>query len=398
MSKTTDPHVIRTGRARRPAMRFVVLVGIVSLFADMTYEGARSINGPFLAILGASSAVVGFVAGFGELVGYGLRLISGRISDVTGRYWSITFLGYAINMAAVPLLAIAPNWEIAALLIVAERVGKATRNPPRDVMLAHASTEMGRGWGFGIHQALDQTGAMLGPLGAAGILYLRHSYREAFALLLIPAVLTLLTLAVARMQYPTPHGMHAEPPDIKTQGISRSFWIYLVGASLVAIGFADFTLIAYHFHKHTVVAAPWIPVFYSVAMGVAGLGSLIFGRLFDRRGIIVLVPLTLVAALFAPLVFFGGFAAALVGVALWGLGLGVHESIMAAAVAGMVPQNRLASGYGLFTAGFGIAWFVGSFALGILYGVSRTALVGFSIATQLAAIPLFVVLARSMRN
>lgn len=394
MSHEARTPIGRRRSFRAGAMRFVVLIGIVSLFADWTYEGARSINGQYLAILGASSAVVGFVAGFGELVGYGLRLVSGRLSDATGRYWSITFLGYAINMSAVPLLALAPNWEIAALLIVAERVGKATRNPPRDVMLAHASTEMGRGWGFGVHEALDQTGAVIGPLVAAGILYLRHSYREAFVILLIPAILAIATLVVARLQYPTPHGMHASPPDVKTTGLPRIFWIYVAGAALVAIGFADFALIAYHFQKRAVISAAWVPVFYSMAMGVAGLGSLVFGRLFDRVGIAVLIPLTLVAALFAPLVFFGGFAAALVGVGLWGLGLGVHESIMAAAVAGMVASDRLASAYGLFTAAFGTAWFAGSFALGILYGISRPAVVAFSIAAQVAAIPLFFRLMR----
>ena len=373
-------------------MRFVVLVGVVSLFADMAYEGARSITGPFLAILGASAAVVGTVAGFGELLGYALRLVSGRLSDRTGRFWPFVLSGYFLSMIAVPLLAIAPNWEVAAVLIIAERAGKATRNPPRDVMLAHASTDIGRGWGFGVHEALDQFGALVGPLLAAGVLALRHSYRVAFAMLLIPSLLTIAGIIIARALYPAPDELHAKPVDVHAAGLPGSFWLYLSGAALVAIGFADFALIAYHFHRHGVVSAAWIPVFYAIAMGSGGLASLIAGRLFDRAGIGVLIPLTIGCALFAPLVFYGGFGAALVGVMLWGIGMGVHDSIMSAAVANMVPHQRLASAYGLFTGTYGVAWFFGSVALGFLYGHSRAAVVIFSMVAELAAIPMFVTL------
>ena len=137
------------------ALKFIILLGIVSLFADMTYEGARSITGPYLALLGASAAVVGFVAGFGELVGYALRLVSGYMADKTRRYWAMTIIGYAVNLLAVPLLALAGNWPMAAILLIAERMGKAIRTPPRDVMLSHAASQVGRGWGFGLHEAMD---------------------------------------------------------------------------------------------------------------------------------------------------------------------------------------------------------------------------------------------------
>jgi MFS family permease len=295
-------------------------------------------------------------------------------------------------MAAVPLLALAPNWEVAAVLIIAERAGKATRNPPRDVMLARASTDIGRGWGFGVHEALDQFGALVGPLLAAGVLALRHNYRIAFAILLIPSLLTIAGIFTARVLYPAPTDLHAKPTDVHATGMPRAFWIYLSGAALVAIGFADFALIAYHFQRHAVVPTAWVPVFYSIAMGTGGLASLIFGRLFDRTGIGILIPLTIASAMFAPLVFFGGFAAALVGVMLWGVGMGVHDSIMSAAVANMVPRHRLASAYGLFTGGYGVAWFAGSVALGFLYGYSKLAVVVFSVVAELAAIPLFLVL------
>ena len=379
---------------RRSALRVVVLFGVVSLFADMVYEGGRSITGPYLALLGASGAAVGIVAGGGELLGYALRLVSGRVADATRLYWPITIVGYAVQMLAVPALALAGSWPVAAFLIVLERVGKATRNPPRDAMLAGASPEIGRGWAFGLHEALDQTGALVGPLLAAAILALNGSYGLAFAILGIPAAITLATVVIARVTYPDPGGVSARKSDTQTQGLPREFWIYLAGAGLVAAGFADFSLMAFHFERQDTVPNALVPIFYATAMGTSGLGSLVFGRLFDRRGIVILVPLTVVTALFAPLAFLGNAAAAFVGTILWGIGLGVHESVMQAAVAQIVPPSRTASAYGLFNLGFGVGWFAGSAVIGILYDISIPVLVVFSVAAELAAIPLFLRLRR----
>lgn len=370
-----------------PALRFILLIGVVSLFADLTYEGSRSITGPYLAVLGASATAVGVVAGGGELLGYALRLVSGRLADAMGRYWPITITGYVVQMAAVPALALAGSWPAAAVLIVLERVGKAMRNPPRDAMLAHATAEIGRGWGFGIHEALDQLGALIGPLVVAAILAARGEYQIAFAALLVPALLTLATLWIARLAYPNPTDPAARPADAQTSGLPRVFWVYLAAAVLVAAGFADFSLMAFRFERTDLVSPSWIPVFYAAAMGASGLGSLVFGRLFDRRGIGILVPLTLATMLFAPLAFLGNAPAAFVGVLLWGIGMGVHESIMAAAVANMVPTTRVASAYGLFNLGYGVAWFAGSAAMGVLYDISLPALVALSVVLELAAVP-----------
>ncbi len=376
--------------ARRTALKFVLLIGVVSFFADFTYEGARSVTGPFLAVLGASGTVVGIVAGLGELLGYGLRVVSGRLSEKTQEFWPITLFGYLIQMAAVPLLALAGNWQVAALLIIVERVGKATRNPPRDVMLSHAAKEMGYGWAFGIHEALDQAGALFGPLVVAAVLAHRGNYRTAFATLLVPAAITYSMLIVARLLYARPQELHPQAPDVRRRGLPPVFWIYLAGAALVAAGFADFQLIAFHFKKAAAVKEIWIPVMYSIAMAVSGGGSLLFGRLFDRAGIGVLIPLTLVSAVFAPLVFLGGFWAVIAGSALWGLGMGVHESIIPAAVATMVPVERRPSAFGLFTAGYGIAWFIGSAFMGLLYDRSVTGVVVFCVVLELAALPVFL--------
>jgi MFS family permease len=383
---------LQQSRLKNAALKFVIAIGIVSLFADWAYEGARSITGPYLAILDASGALVGFIAGFGELLGYGLRIASGKLSERTHQFWPMTLFGYTMQMTAVPLLAWAPNWQIAGLLIVAERIGKAIRNPPRDVMLSHAAKQVGLGFGFGLHEALDQFGALLGPLVVAAMIARHHGdYRAAFASLLVPAILTVILIFTARLLYPKPEDLEATSvPDVHASGLPTVFWIYLIGAALVAAGFADFSLMAFHFEKAAVIPKIWVPLFYSVAMAVSGVGSLIFGRLFDRAGIWILVPLTLISAASAPLVFLGGFWLALIGSALWGLGMGVHESIIPAAVATMVPQQRRPSAYGTFTAAYGVAWFIGSVIIGKLYDVSLSALIGFSIAAQLLAIPIFV--------
>lgn len=371
------------------ALKFVLLVGVMSFFADFTYEGSRSVTGPYLGLLGAGALAIAVITGAGEFLGYGLRLFSGRGADRTGRYWPITISGYVLQMAVVPLLALAGSWQAAALLIIAERVGKAIRNPPRDAMLSHAAKEMGYGWGFGVHEALDQAGALFGPLLVALILAIsQHDYTIAFASLAIPGAITLTLVVVARVFYPRPQDLSAGPAQVTTTGLPRVFWIYLAGAALVAAGFADFPVIAYHFTRAGTVSAPLIAVFYAAAMAVSGTGSLVFGKLFDRAGISVLIPLTVVAAAYAPLAFLGGFWASLVGVSLWGLGMGVHESIIPAAVAPMVAPGRRASAYGLFTGVYGTAWMTGSIAIGALYGVSLTAVVIFAVAAQLTAVPL----------
>lgn len=387
----------RTVESRR-ALKFVVLLGIVSLFADMTYEGARSITGPYLAVLGASGAVVGTVAGAGELIGYALRFWSGRLVDRTHRYWALTFAGYALNLFAVPLLALAGHWLSAAVLMVLERAGRAIRIPSRDVMLSYATTHTGHGWGYGLHEALDQTGATLGPLIIAGVLLLEGDYRIAFAVLLIPALASLSVLVTARRLYPRPRDLEPAGQAVSVHGFSRAYWVYLAGACLVAAGYADFPLLAYHFERAGSVPRGMIPVFYAVAMAVDGLAALAMGRWFDRRGLVVLVAATALSTLCAPLAFGGGFDLALAAAALWGMGVGAQESVMRAAVAELTPPDRRGTAFGLFNMLFGVLWFAGSALMGWLYDVSIPALVAFSVIAQLAAIPCFVAAHRLRRR
>ena len=379
---------------RRLALRFVVLLGVVSLFADVTYEGARSIAGPFLALLGASGTAVGIVSGLGELAGYGLRLVSGWLVDRTGRYWLLTLVGYTVNLLAVPLLALAGRWEIAAGLLVVERIGKAVRTPARDAMLAHATSQLGHGWGFGLHEAMDQVGALTGPLLAAAVLALKGDFRAAFVILLVPALLALGSLFVARFHYPNPRELESVSRPVATSGLTSRYWLYLAATACVAAGYADFPLLAFHFQRTGVVVGAMIPTLYALAMGVDALAALLFGRLFDRLGVGVLAGAVVVASGFAPAIFLGGRAGAIAGMVLWGIGMGAQESVMRAMIATLVPAERRGAAYGTFHAAFGLAWFAGSAAIGVLYDVTLVGLVAFSVVLQLAAVPLLLLLAR----
>ncbi|ASV73231.1 Permease of the major facilitator superfamily [Thermogutta terrifontis] len=390
----TDP----ASRQLRQAIRLVVLLGLVSLLADVTYEGARSVVGPYFQVLGASAAVVGVVAGLGELVGYVLRLGSGYLADRTRRYWMLTLMGYAINLLAVPALALTSRWEVAAALVVLERTGKALRTPARDAILSHATARIGRGWGFGLHEAMDQIGAILGPMVVAGILLAGGSFRTSFAALGIPAILALLVLAVACALYPRPQELESKAPDLRIRGFSASFWLYMIGAACVAAGFVDFPLIAYHFEKVRLLPAGWIPISYALAMAVDAVAALIFGRLFDRIGFLAVAIGVLASALFAPLVFLKGTVGAAVGLALWGIGMGAQESIIRAAVGAMVPSEWRGRAYGIFNAGYGLAWFAGSACMGVLYGFSLPVLVAFSVGAQLASLPFFLLVIRTVRK
>jgi len=380
--------------SKSKALKFVIFLGVVSLLADITYEGARSITGPFLSMLGASATVVGIVSGFGELIGYGLRLFSGYLTDRTGRYWVVTSVGYFTNLLSVPLLAIAGRWETACFLIIIERMGKAIRTPARDAMLSYATQRIGRGFGFGLHEAMDQVGAILGPLIVTGVLYFNGGYRISFAFLFIPALLALTVLFMARMFYPNPRNLEIASIKLKGDGFSSVFWLYLAAVSFVAAGYIDFPLIAFHFEKLSIMPKVWIPVFYALAMGVDALSALFFGRIFDKVGFSILIVVSLISSFFAPLVFLGGFHLALLGMALWGVGMGAQESIMRAALAEMIPMNKRATAYGIYNTGFGLSWFIGSSLMGILYDISLLSLIIFSMVMQLLSIPFLIYISK----
>ncbi len=383
----------------KTATRFVVLLGCVSLFSDMTYEAARSISGPYLSILGVSGATVGWVAGLGELIGYGLRIVSGYISDKTKKYWTITMIGYLLNLFSGPLLAFAGYWQLAVIFMITERIGKAIRTPARDAMLSYGAKEMGRGWGFGLHEAMDQTGATLGPLLVSAVLFYKNqSYHASFLILFIPAIIALAILLFARSQYPNPQDLEIENTVIETIGYPKLFWLYLLAVIFIAAAYADFPLIAYHFKKTALMRDATIPILYAIAMAADGIAALLLGKLFDKWGMKTMVYVTLVSLFFAPMVFLGGFEWAIAGMIIWGIGMGAQESILKAAVAELIPAYKRGTAFGLFNTGFGVFWFFGSIALGYLYDFSIPWLIVFSMGLQAIAVIILWMLTRRTGN
>jgi MFS family permease len=373
-------------RKRASAMRFIVCLGIVSLFADMTYEGAHSIIGPYLKDLGATAFQVAMIAGVGEMLAASLRLFSGRFADRTRAYWTITFCGYAMNVVAVPALAFAPTWQLAAILIVAERTGKALRGPARDVLLSGATQEVGHGWGFGLHSIMDQTGAVIGPLLMVAAVARSHHFGPGFLWLAFPAVGTLIALLAARVLNPD----HTGKSKIQTdQVLPRVFWLYVIAAGLLACGMVDFPLLAYHFQGAQMATAVEIPLLYAVAMGVNGITALIFGRLFDRFGLNTLVFGIFFSMLALPLGFLGGPTGAIAGVACWATGLGAQDACLRSGIATVVSMNKRGGAFGSFNGVYGVMWFIGSAVMGLLYSRSLTGLVVFGMVTQLAAAVMF---------
>lgn len=395
---------MKKARKLVPAMAFIVLFGVVSLFSDMTHEGASSIKGAYLSLLGASAGVIGFVSGLGELIGYSLRYLFGRLADRTGKYWTLTIVGYAVDVLAVPALALASEngWIFACAMMILERTGKAVKKPAKDTLLSFAASQQGVGKSFAIQEALDQAGAFLGPLLLALAMFFRRSgttferYSFGFALLGIPAAVTMILLLVTKRKFPNPGEFEPEPKVRAPFRMSRPFVLYVAGISLFAFGFIDYSLVAMHIQRHFAgIGADTLPLIYAGAMLVDALAALAFGILYDKKGVRALILSTLVSAPFAFFIFLSdAVPALLLGVALWGVGMGAQESVLKAAVASMVPKAGRATGYGIFECAFGIFWFLGSWLLGVLYGAHVFAMVAVSAAAQLLSVPLYLFSAR----
>jgi len=394
--------------------RFVVAFGVVAMLADVVYEGARSVAGPYLATLGASALVVGLVTGAGEAAALGLRLVTGPLADRTGRPWRWTVAGYALTVVSVPLLALAgPLWTASALMI-AERTGKAIRSPAKDSLLAGASTGIGRGRAFAVHEALDQIGAFAGPLLVAAAIAASGGFRVGFAVLAVPgaAVLVVLAWLVRRVPDPSvyetavarPAGAHqagarpagARPAGARPAGAERlpaAFWTYAAFTALTMVAYPTFGLLGYHLSTRHVVPAAAVPLVYALAMGVDAVAALAIGPLFDRYGRRVLVVLPVLVAAVPPLAFARSLPAVLAGAVVWGAAMGVQESTMRAAVAELVPPARRGTAYGIFGAVYGLAWFAGGAALGAAYDRSIAVTVAVVVVVQVAALVVLLVTA-----
>jgi len=376
------------------ALEFILLFGLVSALGDITYETGRGISGPYLAFLGASAATIGLVSGFGEFLGYALRLVSGYLASRTRAYWVATYIGYGL-LLSIPLLAFTNRWEIAVVLLILERIGKAIRSPAKDTMLSHASYQIGRGWGFAVHEALDQIGAVIGPLIFTVAFLKRDSFRDGFNVLWIPAILTMVALVVARLRVPAPEKLEntivSQYPQ-RMQGNSklpRVFWIYALFTFLCVAGFANFQIISYHWVSRSVVTVEQISILYAVAMGVDALAALVVGKAYDKIGFKTLFIIPFVTLPLPFLAFSHQYILAIVSAVVWGLVMAVHETIMRASVADLVPMERRACAYGIFNTIYGTAWFVSGAALGLLYDFSGILLIIYVVVIEIAALLVF---------
>ena len=400
-------------------MLFIILFGIVSLFSDMTHEGASSIRGAYLSLLGASAATIGFISGLGELVGYSMRYVFGKLTDKSKQYWPMTIAGYVLDIIAVPALALVGEhgWIAACVLLVIQRMGKAIKKPAKDTIMSFAASQEGVGKSFGIQEVLDQIGAFIGPVLLYLVMLFKTEgttfeiYSTCFAVLAIPGAITLILLIVTRCKFPNPEHFEPEPKEYVPFKIKKEFILYIAGISLFAFGFIDYSIIIMHVSRtyshlasglsetSALVSTGSLPLLYAGAMLVDAVAALFFGRMYDKNGVKALVWSTVISAPFAVFVFaFDSVPMLLIGVALWGVGMGAQESILKAAVTSMVPKASRATGYGVFECSFGAFWFLGSWLMGVLYDVSIPAMIAVSVIAQLAAIPLYIGSSKLMKK
>ncbi len=388
------------------AMSLIVLFGFVSLFGDIVYEGARSVNGPYLKILGANAALVGIIAGIGELFGYAIRLFSGYFADRTRAYWVFMFLGYGM-LITVPLLSLANTWQVAALFIVAERLGKALRGPARDTILSQATKKVGTGFGFAIAEFLDQIGAITGPLIFVLFFMIQGvrekailDYQNAYALLWVPFLIVFLCIWWARRKVPNPE-IFEQVSSRKSDKLTRVFWLYVCFTFITTLGFVNFVLVGYHLKAAGLVSETVIPLLYAIAMGVDAFVALAVGKWYDlckektkneNAGLSVLLIIPFCSLLIPLCVFSTKIPLLIAGVILWGMTMGAHETVMRSAIADITPLLKRGTGYGIFNTSYGIALFLGSAGMGFFYDFSRAALIGISMLVQCIAIGMFFVL------
>jgi MFS family permease len=392
-------------RRRWSPWRAVVAFGLVSLAADMVYEGMRSVSGPFLASLGASALVVGLVTGAGEAAALVLRLVSGPLADRGGRHWELTIAGYALTAVCVPLLAVAPfvgglGLGLAAGLILLERTGKAVRSPSKSALLAGFTVEVGRGRGFAVHKALDQVGAFAGPLLVAGVIALAGATWPAFVALAVPGLVAMALLLALRARVGAPRT--AGRPGRATRGaptelpgpaprLPRRFYAFAASCACGSLGLMTFGVISFHLVDAGLLGTAAVPLVYAGAMAAEAVAALGTGFAYDRWGAPLLLVLPAAVAAVPALALADQLAVVLLGILVWGLVTGVQDSTVKALVADLVPAPRLATAYGVFAAFQGAAALGGGVLAGGLYADHRALLVGTVAVLQALSAGLLVV-------
>ncbi len=392
---------------RSTAMFFLILTGVISLLGDMNYEGGRSVVGQYLNLLGTSALALGLAAGLGEFIGYAFRLVSGTLVDRTKKYWLFIFIGFTIQLCSLPAMAFVSGWKLAVAFLFFERLGKAIKKPAYDALISFAAKQTGSGFGFGLHEAMDQIGAFLGPALFSLLLMLGPNktelagYRSGLLLLFIPAGLAIITVLLTRFVFPHPQRFEipSKTPEVAFGGFSKLYWLLAIAASLLAMGITDFPLVGLHLSKTGNFPESVLPLLYAGAMAIDAFAAIFIGILYDKLGLKTLWVLFFVEIFTAPLLFLTKFYGVIFGAIIWGISVGTQESILKAAIGDIVPENRRARAFGLFHTMFGAFWFIGSAIIGALYDKwGSVPLVAFSMVAQIAAFIVFGAAAREHSN
>ncbi len=383
---------------KKTAITFLFIMGLISLLADFTHEGARSIYGPYLGLLGTSAFLIALISGLGEFIGQALRVVTGFIADKTRKYWTMMIVGYAINLLAIPMLMfVKPSIAYVALvLILLERVGKGIRAPAKSALTSFTTSHFGVGKAFALQELMDQIGAFLGPIFVFAIIKIQSGdellgYQTAFGLLGIVAIMTLVVIVIARTKYPHPD----EFEEKKTANGSLwklSFIVYLIAIGFLAMGFIDYPILAFHMDQTASFDVEWIPLIYAMAMGIDALSALFFGMLFDKYKIIALIIPTALSIAIAPVFFLmDGTIGIILGIVIWGIAMGAMESVLKSVIASLVSKEKRATAYGIFYAIFGVSWFLGSTLIGLLYEGSILSVVLFSSIMEMFALAWLII-------
>jgi len=388
----------------RRLLKVFIALSLLSLFADVVYEGARSIGGAYLNLLAAPAIAAGILY-LGELLSYIMRLVGGiaahKASSGKG-YWSLIALGYGVNIF-IPLLALVGSWELALALFFLERFGKGIRAPPRDVILAEVTEGMGRGRGFGIHELLDQIGAVTGPLLVSAMIFAHgapEGYRMAFWIMWIPLIIALAMLAAAMIMYPVPKAIAVAREREERRPLGKRFWIFLAGSILVMMGFIYWGVIGYYARDlvgRGIIMDAEIPVLYLVAMAVDAAIAIPIGLLYDKIGMRTLIIAPLSAILIPPILFLAASRMNLyLAAGFWGLTMGAMETVMRAAVADITPVESRSLGYGIYSSSVGLGGLAGAVIPALFYDLGLiTPIIAICSMFELTAILIFATLPRA---
>lgn len=376
-----------------------IMLGLVSLFADITYEGARSISGAYIKVLEGTSLVAGAIV-IGEFLGYIMRFLSGVAADrlrSSKVLWAFTISGYLINLLAVPSLAFAGRWELALALLFMERIGKGLRTPCRDVILSEVMEGLGRGKGFGLHEVMDQLGAFTGPIivtlaitGSGG------SYSKAFLVLSIPAIASMASLSIAATMYPRIRSISVERP-VMGWGFGREFKLFSIALSLMTAGYLPWSIVSYHLKVTQTVGDPEIAMLYALAMAVDAIIAFPTGYLYDRMGVRSLIATPIAAALI-PLALLNGSRIYVYSAAvLWGVVMGVYETSMRAAIPDLVHESKRALAYGVYGLIYGASWMLGGLIIGAIHELNPLYLTMYTAILEMPSIILIAYLSTTMK-